>query len=168
LEDLGVDEKNNIKTDVRDSILGRMDWFNLAEDKFKCWTLVNMLTFRCDKIARSFLASKEPISFRRGLFCMQLITIYRPSAVLGRCKMPYRMFLAFPPPRMKYNIGKCHNKVAVLKAILNTLKWLSFLHSCMWRTDLPFCLVTKGKVYAVPQIQSDSIQSFNFICKLLR
>jgi hypothetical protein len=57
LEDLGVDEKNNIKTDVRDSSLGCMDWFKLTEDKFKCWTLVNMLTFRCDKIARSFLAS---------------------------------------------------------------------------------------------------------------
>jgi len=66
LEDLDVDGKKNIRTDVRDSSLGHMDWFNLAEDKFKCWTLVNMLTFRCNKIARSFLASREPISFIRG------------------------------------------------------------------------------------------------------
>jgi hypothetical protein len=87
--------KNNIKTDVRDTGLDCMDWLNLAEDKFKCWALVNMLTFRCHKIARSFLTSWEPVGFRKELCCMKLLTMYRPSAILGQCKMHCRVFIAF-------------------------------------------------------------------------
>ena len=157
--------KNSITMDVGDAGLGHMDWLNLAEDRFKWWTFVNTLTFKRHKIARS-LTSWEPFSFRRGLCCMKLLTIYRPSDILGQCKMPCRMFIAFFfffNFRMKYNIEKCHNKVAVLRTILNTLKWLSFLQSCMCRTDLLCCLVTKSKKDNVPQNQAGCIQSFNFI-----